>query len=116
MIEREHPRFAHHAEISIVLFGALVSGHTVNVSRGGLCALLDVAVTVGTELDVQLALCFEEGVQSESLRLRCRAVWCTPIKERYQVGFSFVRLLPEAQRDVELFMRFLDQRVAPSRV
>lgn len=116
MIEREHPRYAHHAEISIKLHGAVTSGQTVNVSKGGLCALLPAAVPVGTELDVELALRFVDGAQSESIALRCRTVWCTPINDQYQVGFSFLRMGVEAQEDLELFLRFLDQRVTPARI
>ena len=116
IIEREHPRFAHHAEISISLRGVMESGQTVNVSRGGLCALLQVALPVGVDLMIQLSLCFEDGAQSEAIRLRCRTVWCTPINAQYQVGFSFLNLPAEAQEDLELFLRFLDQRVAPARI
>lgn len=116
IIEREHPRFAHHAEISVTLRGALLSGRTVNVSRGGLCALLQMEVEVGTELELQLVLRFDDGAQSEAIRLRCRTVWCTPINGEYQLGFSFLNLAAAAQQDLELFLRFLDQRVKPARI
>jgi PilZ domain len=109
-VDREYPRYAHHAELAASFEGSLVEGHTVNVSRGGLCALVVSPLPVGADLHIELTLCFEDGALSEPLSLRSRIVWCTALDDRFQVGLAFVNIDGRTREDLEMFLRFLDQR------
>lgn len=86
--------------------GAAHEGRTRNVSRGGVCADLAGAVPVGTDIDVDLALVFDEAL-SEPLRLPGRIVWCTMVDEGYQVGIAFRPLSAELTGYLDLFLRYL---------
>lgn len=109
-VEREYPRYAHAAQLSGSFRGALVEGHTINVSRGGLCAMVAVPMPVGSDFHIALTLCFDDGALSEPLSLWTRVVWCTGINGRFQIGLSFVNVDSLTMGDLEMFLRFLDQR------
>ena len=106
--EREHPRYAHAAAVTLLARGKTIQGRTQNVSRGGLCADLSDAVAVGTELEVALQLVFENEEHSEPLRIPARVVWCTSVDEGHQVGLSFKPLGAEMAKYLAMFLRFLD--------
>lgn len=110
VVEREYPRYAHHAQLSGSFGGLVVEGHTINVSRGGLCAMVALPLPVGADLSIMLTLCFEDGASSEPLSLWTRVVWCTGINGRFQIGLSFVNVDVLTMGDLEMFLRFLDQR------
>jgi hypothetical protein len=105
--DREHPRYAHEAEITFRVGTASHEGRTRNVSRGGVCAELADAIPVGVDLEIVLVLVFDNG-ESEPLRLPARIVWCTTVDEAYQVGLVFRPLGPELTRQLTLFLRYLD--------
>ncbi len=111
-VEREYPRYAHYAELAASFNGQLVEGYTVNVSRGGLCAMVLEALPLGSDLQIDLTLCFDDGALSEPLSLRSRIVWCTAIDDKFQLGLSFVNVDTRTLEDLEMFLRFLDQREA----
>jgi hypothetical protein len=106
--EREHPRYAHEATVTLVLGGQQVTGRTNNVSRGGLCVTVGDALAVGTDLEIDLALVFDDDVKSESLRLPARVVWCTPVDDAYQLGLSFRPHDAERARYLTLFLGYID--------
>jgi PilZ domain len=108
-IEREHPRYAYDATISAMLSGRLIQGKAINVSRGGLCVLFAEPVPVGLEWNIDLALRFDHGAQSEAISLPSRVVWCTPIDDQYQVGISLLGVSAEVSSNLEMFLRFLDR-------
>jgi hypothetical protein len=114
--DREHPRYAHEAVITLWASGAAHQGRTTNVSRGGLCADLDVALPVGSEVELDLQLVFDDDAQSEPLRLPARVVWCTPLDEGHQLGFAFRPLTRDAAEYLTMFLRYLDDRSRPTRV
>ena len=66
-----------------------LEGRTRNVSRGGLCATISDVLPAGTDLDVDITLVFDDGMQSEALRLPGRVAWCTTVDDAHQVGISF---------------------------
>jgi hypothetical protein len=105
--QREHPRYAHEAAITLMTPGQEISGYTRNVSRGGLCATLSEELAVGTEIQVAIQLVFEHGGQSEALRLPARIVWCTWIDDEYQVGVKFLGLDRAITEDLTMFLRYL---------
>jgi len=106
---REHPRYAHEAAVTIVAGKASVSGHTTNLSRGGLCATLAQPIATGTEIDVDVVLVFEGDVRSEPLRLPARVVWCTEVDEGHQVGISFRPLDTQLAEYLGLFIKYLGE-------
>ncbi len=106
--QREHRRYAHEASITFRVGNRLIAGRTQNVSRGGLCATLADPVAMGTELDVDMVLVFEDDAQSEALRLPARIVWCTPLDDAHQVGLVFRSLDAERSEYLSLFLRYLD--------
>lgn len=115
--EREHPRYAHEVTVRF-RFGPKTApksadGRTRNVSRGGLCANLAVAIPVGTDVDLELTLVFDDARQSEALILPARVVWCTTLDEQYQVGVSFRPMDPHRAQLVQMFLKFLGEERGP---
>jgi len=95
---REHPRFAIEARVDVRTDAAGLSGRTRNLSRGGLCIELDAPLGAGADVEVGIALVFDDDHCSEPLALPACVAWCTPIDARYQVGCQFRRL----------FLRYLE--------
>lgn len=71
---------------------------------------------VGVDLHIDLKLIFEDGALSEPLSLWSRIVWCTSINDRFQLGLSFVNVDESTKGDLEMFLRFLDQRERTGRL
>ena len=65
--EREHRRYAHDVAVTFRVGTKVFEGRTRNVSRGGLCATTADALTTGTDLDLDIVLVFDDGMQSEAL-------------------------------------------------
>jgi len=107
--QRQFPRFAHEAAVKLVASGEELTGRTANLSRGGLCAMVDAPTTVGIIVECELALVFDNDTFSEPLTLRARVVWCTPVENRYQVGLSFAPVDPQAIQYLEMFLKFLKE-------
>ena len=108
--ERQFPRYAHAAEVTI-RDGAERSsrGRTSNLSKGGLCATVSAPIAVGAVVDTELALVFGEDSFSEPLALPARVVWCTDLDGRWQVGLSFRGLPADQLRYLEIFLRYLSE-------
>jgi len=107
--ERQFPRYAVEAQIAIRPHGGGARrGRTSNLSRGGLCAIVDAAVAPGRTVEVELALVFDGGNSSEPLSLPARVVWCTDLGGSHQIGISFLVLTPGQRDYLELFLRYLE--------
>jgi c-di-GMP-binding flagellar brake protein YcgR len=106
--QREHPRYAHEAAITFITPGQEVAGRTTNLSRGGLCATLSEQLATGAEIQIDIQLVFEDGRQSEALRVPARVVWCTGLDDGYQVGVQFLALDARITDDLTMFLRYLD--------
>jgi len=117
--EREHPRFAHEAAITLRAADVVIAGRTANVSRGGLCATLAEPISTGTTLEVDVQLVFEDERHSEPLRLPGLAVWCTAVDDGYQVGVRFQMIDSETTENLTMFLRYLgggsDSAAKPSK-
>jgi hypothetical protein len=107
-VERAHPRYAHTAAITIFVGNRRLGGTTTNVSRGGICADLGDPLLAGAEIEVDIQLVFDEGTQSEALRLPARVAWCTALDESFQVGIAFKPLTGELAEYFTMFLRYLD--------
>jgi PilZ domain len=106
--ERQYPRYAHEAVITLITPGQEVSGRTRNVSRGGLCATLAEEIAVGTEIQIDVQLVFDLERQSEALRLPARIAWCTGIDNGFQIGVRFLALDEWTAECLTMFLRYLD--------
>lgn len=115
---RAHPRVAAEVDVELHHQGLVLLGRTHNLSRGGLACELDLTTqpvgpanlpTLGQELQVSLALVFDEQTYSEPLSLRARVVWCTAFQDRAQVGLSFMGLTGESRNYLDLFFRYLSE-------
>jgi PilZ domain len=108
--EREHARYAHDVAVTFRVGAKAFEGRTRNVSRGGLCATISDAVPNGTDIDVEIVLVFDDGMQSEALRLPGRVAWCTTVDEANQVGISFRGLDKQRSQYLTMFLRYLDDQ------
>lgn len=106
--DREHPRYAHEAIVTLRANGHVYQGRTTNVSRGGLAADLADQISMGTDVELALQLVFEDEAQSEPLRVPGRVVWCTTVDDGFQIGVSFKPLTAEMAKYLALFLRYLD--------
>ena len=113
--EREHPRYAHEAAVTVRVGGKALEGRTRNVSRGGLCADVSDAVKVGADVLVDLVLVFDDDAQSEALTLPARVAWCTPVDDAFQLGLSFKPLDVQLTHYLTVFLRYLDDAQAEKR-
>ena len=112
--KRQFPRFALEAALTLRAGGREVSGRTANLSRGGLCAMVNSSVPVGSRVEVELALIFDNESVSEPLHVAGRVVWCTPVEKKsetqYQVGLSFLAVSPDALKFLDMFLDFLRRK------
>ena len=106
--EREHPRYAHEAFITLHAKGTAIEGRTTNVSRGGIAADLDQPIANGTDVLLDLQLVFDDDVRTDALRVAARVVWCTTLDDGYQVGLAFKPLDAEKTQLIALFLKYLD--------
>jgi Tfp pilus assembly protein PilZ len=107
--EREYPRYAHEAAVKVRAGQRAFEGRTRNVSRGGLCATIVDPLAVGTEVELELVLVFDQDLQSDALRLPARVVWCTPVDEAHQVGLVFRPFDARRAEQIDLFLSFLEE-------
>jgi hypothetical protein len=105
--QRQFPRFALEAAVTLTVANQVVRGRTSNLSRGGICAMVDEAVPAGGRVEIEMALVFDNDSQSEPLSLSGRIVWCTPLGARFQVGLSFTALRSEQSKYLDMFLKFL---------
>ena len=106
--EREHQRYAHDVAVTFRVGPRAIEGRTRNVSRGGLCATIADALPSGTDLDLDIVLVFDDGMQSEALRLPGRVAWCTTVDEANQIGISFRAMDKKRNEYLAMFLRYLD--------
>jgi PilZ domain-containing protein len=95
--------------VTFVTADRAISGHTRNVSHGGLCAMLDEELATGTAIELDLQLVFLDNRRSEPLRLPARIAWCTAIDDRFQIGVQFLALHEETSADLTMFLRYLER-------
>jgi hypothetical protein len=105
--DREHPRYAHEAAVTLRTGSRSIEGRTRNVSRGGVCANLVDPVKVGIDIDVDIVLVFEDEAKSEPLRIPARVVWCTQLDDAHQVGLVFRAMSKQLNEYLTMFLRYL---------
>lgn len=113
--EREHKRYAHDVAVTFRAGTKTIEGRTRNVSRGGLCANVADTIAMGTDLDVDIVLVFDDGMESEALRLPCRVAWCTTVDDAHQLGVAFRALDKTMSEYLTMFLSFLDDQRSEKR-
>ena len=103
---RQHPRYAIEADLLVDTGTQQLRSSSSNISRGGMCAELTAPVRPGQTVKLTLALPIETA--PNPLQLTARAVWCTRLDERYQVGFIFGSLRREELAVIDLYLRTLE--------
>lgn len=109
---RQYPRFAIEAEVELVTAAGSTRGRTKNVSRGGLAADVERPVPPGLRVDVRMSLVFDEDTFSEPLVIPARIVWCTPVKDKFQLGAAFMPMSGEQVSYLAMFLRYLQEGLA----
>lgn len=111
--ERQHPRYAHEVALRVVFGKKLTEGRTRNFSRGGICATVGDAIPTGADVMVDITLVFDDGMQSEALRLPARVAWCTTVDDDFQLGLSFKPMTAERAEFLKMFLKYLGEERAP---
>lgn len=106
--KRQHPRYAIDLDAEFTVGDVVVVGRTHDISRGGFSMLAAKPVQMHAPGQVKLALVFSDNEFSEQLTLPATAMWCTPIKNAFQIGVKFVMLDPQSRGYLDLFIKFLD--------
>jgi hypothetical protein len=88
--------------------GRQVDCRTRDVSRTGICLIMNGPLPAGEILRLDLVLAFSEDAFSEPLVLPARVVWCTGIAQSYQVGAMFEEVSEEQDGYLDMFLQFLD--------
>lgn len=107
--ERKHRRYAHGALITLHVRDHAYEGRMNNISRGGLCAIIDNMVPMGTDVEVDIQLVFENNVRTEPLQVPARVVWCTVVDDAHQIGLSFKPLDVDKAQLMTMFLEHLDE-------
>ncbi len=89
--------------------GVVHEGRTCNISRGGLCAVMDTMVPLGADIEVEIQLVFDDDMRTQPLRVDARVVWCTVVDDAHQIGVLFKRLDADKTELISLLLRYLDE-------
>ena len=111
---RREQRRAVDINATVSIDGRVVVVRTRDMSRSGICLISDTEIPRDSELEIKLVLSLGTDTMSEPLRVQGRAIWCTALFGKFQVGVMFVRLDAERRRFLDLFMRFIDGDVSPA--
>jgi hypothetical protein len=104
---RANPRFAHEVDGEVRYGQQRIAVRTRDVSRGGLALSSKDSLPMGAEVQVVVALVFDEETFSEPLAMRARVVWCTKIGDVHQIGTTFIGMTAEQRHYLEMFLRYL---------
>ena len=109
-------RYAVEVDASVQVGDHSIPARTKDMSRGGLCFLVGRALPQGSEIDLSLALVFDEDTRSEPIALRARVVWSTALgSDRHQVGATFMGMTSQARTYLDMFLRYLEEGLARQR-
>jgi Tfp pilus assembly protein PilZ len=111
--QRQFPRYALEAAVTLTLGDRVVRGRASNLSRGGASVMMEEAIAVGERVAIEMALVFDNDSLSEPLSLVGRVVWCTAVAKKneqtHQVGLSFVGLKGEQTKYLDIFLKYLKE-------
>lgn len=108
---RRHRRFSVQIVATITTAGETISVVTKDVSRGGICVFSPSGIAPGTTVDLSLSLVLGDNAFSESLTLKGKVVWSTPLVDGFQVGATFIEMDREKSGFLDMFLRFVEQEI-----
>jgi len=97
---RHHPRLSIAVDVDVRSGSNFYAGRTRDLSVGGLFVETEVALPIGMQIEVELAL------PKGSFTLPCEVVWLLSDRSKQTVGLGvrFLDLPPPAKRAIETFM------------
>jgi c-di-GMP-binding flagellar brake protein YcgR len=106
---REYERFAVDVLVEIDgQDGTPLTGRTRNISLGGLSVELPGPLQAGSDVEVRIALIFEDEQHSRRLGLPLHVIWSTPLGQAHQIGGRFGELSGEQLEYLDVFLTFLE--------
>ena len=110
---RQSPRYALEAAVELRAGELIARGRTDNLSRGGMCVIVDRAIDRGAEVVASLVLIFDADTASEALDLPARVVWATTLAgDQHQLGIAFLGLEADQKNFLDMFLRYLEEGLA----
>jgi hypothetical protein len=106
---RQHPRYAIDVAVTLTTGDEQVTGRCRNVSRGGLCAHVPIALPMGTAVTASLELTFDTNTVSEPLALPARIMWSTALGAEHQLGAAFMPLTENQTKFLDLFLKYIEE-------
>jgi hypothetical protein len=107
---RQHPRYALEMDVEIRTASGPIPARSRDVSGGGLCCITTAPLALGTDVQLNMSLVFDESTFSEPLLVRARIVWCTNLgTDRFQLGTTFLGLTQEDRAYLDMFLRYLKE-------
>lgn len=111
---REFERFAVAVAAEIRSATGVSSALTRDLSRGGVCFVIQTPMPRGTPFKISLSLVLGENTYSEPLVLSGTVIWCTPTGEGYQIGAGFNAMDRQTKDLLLVFLGFLAEGVQVS--
>ncbi len=109
---RKHPRFSA-VELKATWIGSeRESVIARDVSAEGICLVSSRAITTGSQIRVRLVLDFGQNRLSEPVEVEYRIVWCTKIKDQFQIGAAAVNLDERTQSQLATILHCMVRDVA----
>ncbi len=107
---RKNARYDVVTEVGLTSSIGQATVRTRDLSKGGLCFLLEQPLTRNEIVFLQLSLLLGPNAQSEPLALTARVTWCAEENPGlYQVGVAFADLCEDHMTHIETFIEFLRQ-------
>ncbi|HEY3357307.1 MAG TPA: PilZ domain-containing protein [Polyangia bacterium] len=104
---RQSPRYTAEIDARVQAEGTVYRARTRDLSRTGMCFTMPGTIPVGTVIVIEAALKLSANAVSEALPLHARVMWCTRLRDGYQVGCAFVNVNVQTAQYLELFLRYL---------
>jgi hypothetical protein len=105
---RQAPRYPVDLQVTVSARDRQLSARTRDLSRTGLCLVMNHQIPLEARIQIRLVLTFAAGGYSEPLLLTGRVVWCTALFGAFQIGVMFVDLDRERARHLQMLVAILD--------
>jgi hypothetical protein len=89
---RQHPRYSAIELRAVWLSSEETPVQVRDVSTDGICLVSSEPAAPGSTIRVRLSLDFGQNRFSEPVELSYRVVWCTPVKELFQIGGAAIEM------------------------
>jgi hypothetical protein len=110
---RAHPRYAA-VQLLAAVIGADGESPVIarDLSEAGICIVSKEHHEPGSRIRVRLTLDFGEQRFSEPFEALFRVVWCTPIKDVFQIGAALAMSSGQERQLLATFVHFMERNVS----